>query len=90
MSGKYEDLEKLKDLLDKGYFRNRVYHWKEKFWQRSERKSKTTQQISTKDNNSFCALMHLSQFANYLLSSVGLLAPIVMWLTRRNEKQRWM
>ena len=87
MSGKYEDLEKLKDLLDKGILSETEFITeKEKILGKEVNgNQKTTQQISTKDNNSFCALMHLSQFANYLLPPVGLLAPIVMWLTRRNE-----
>ena len=87
MSGKYEDLEKLKDLLDKGIIsENEFVTEKEKILGRvNKQTTETAVKTGTKDANSFCALMHLSQFANYLLPPVGLLAPIVMWLTRRNE-----
>ena len=62
MSGKYEDLEKLKDLLDKGIIsENEFVTEKEKILGRvNKQTTETAVKTGTKDANSFCALMHLS------------------------------
>lgn len=33
----------------------------------------------------YCALMHLSQFAGFLVPGAGLILPIVMWATNKDE-----
>lgn len=35
--------------------------------------------------NTFCMLMHLSQFANFLVPFAGLVLPIVMWATNKEK-----
>ena len=35
----------------------------------------------------YLAIMHLSQFAGYLVPLAGLVVPIVMWLTRREDSE---
>ncbi|OHX64390.1 DUF4870 domain-containing protein [Flammeovirga pacifica] len=37
------------------------------------------------DVNQFCMLMHLSQFAGYLMPFAGVALPIVMWATTKEE-----
>tara|TARA_R110002012_G_scaffold292984_1_gene488392 strand:+ start:1956 stop:2324 length:369 start_codon:yes stop_codon:yes gene_type:complete len=35
--------------------------------------------------NQFCMLMHLSQFAGYIVPLIGIVLPIVMWLTNKDQ-----
>jgi len=35
--------------------------------------------------NQFCMLMHLSQFASYIVPVLGIILPLVMWLTNKDE-----
>ncbi len=37
------------------------------------------------EQNTFCMLMHLSQFAGFILPVVGYVLPIVMWATEKNK-----
>ncbi|EAS19901.1 DUF4870 domain-containing protein [Nonlabens mediterrranea] len=37
--------------------------------------------------NQFCMFMHLSQFAGYLVPFVGIILPIVMWLTNKDQSR---
>ena len=37
------------------------------------------------DEKTFCMLMHLSPFANYVVPSSGLILPIVMWATNKDQ-----
>lgn len=39
------------------------------------------------EENAFCMLMHLSQFAGYLIPFAGLVLPIVMWATNKDENE---
>lgn len=38
------------------------------------------------DKNTFLTLMHLSQFAGYIVVGLGFVMPIVMWLTNSNDQ----
>lgn len=40
------------------------------------------------DINTFCMLMHLSQFASSVLPLAGLILPLVMWLQFRKENRK--
>lgn len=37
--------------------------------------------------NQFCLLMHLSQFASYIVPAAGLVLPIVMWSTNKDKSE---
>lgn len=37
------------------------------------------------DQNTFCMLMHLSQFSSCLIPGAGLVLPIVMWATNKDS-----
>ncbi|MGB3468974.1 MAG: DUF4870 domain-containing protein [Cyclobacteriaceae bacterium] len=39
------------------------------------------------DVKQFCLLMHLSQFAGYLIPFAGLILPIVMWATNKDHNE---
>lgn len=38
-------------------------------------------------NNGYLVLMHLSQFANYIIPFAGFVAPIVLWLSKKDEDE---
>lgn len=37
--------------------------------------------------NQFCMLMHLSQFAGYFIPLAGLVLPIIMWSTNKDQSE---
>lgn len=37
--------------------------------------------------NQFCMLMHLSQFAGYIIPLAGLILPIVMWASNKDQSE---
>lgn len=37
--------------------------------------------------NQFCMLMHLSQFAGYIIPMAGLILPILMWTTNKDQNE---
>ncbi len=37
------------------------------------------------DLNAFCMMLHLSQFAGYLIPYAGFLLPIIMWATTKDD-----
>ena len=41
--------------------------------------------MEEKDVRQWCMLMHLSQFAGYVVPFAGIVAPIVMWQTKKDE-----
>jgi uncharacterized Tic20 family protein len=84
MSSKYEDLEKLRDLYSKGILTEAEFNLEK------ERvlKGNVENKPGTPDSNrSYNVLMHLSQFSNYFFPFLGVLVPIVMWATRKDESE---
>lgn len=90
MSSKYDDLEKLRDLFAKGIITEAEFNTeKERILNGSSAAEMNVQSnvVATDDNRSYNALMHLSQFSNYIFPFLGLIVPIVMWATRKNESR---
>lgn len=90
MSSKYEDLEKLRDLYSKGILTETEFNTeKEKILSGISENETRTQKRSENavDNRSYSALLHLSQFSNYLFPFLGVILPVVMWATRKNESK---
>ena len=90
MSGKYNDLEKLSELFHQGVITETEFNAeKEKILNGSPSfdPNAPTEEVNTDDNRSYNSLMHISQFSNYLLPGLGLIVPIVMWATRKNESR---
>ncbi len=42
---------------------------------------------STRTNDGYIVMMHLSQFANYLLPLAGFVLPIVLWIAKKDEDE---
>ena len=88
MSGKYDDLEKLRDLYSKGIITEAEFNAEKAKIINDNRESGVNETTQTADNNNgYCSLMHLSQFSNFLFPGLGLIIPIVMWATRKNESK---
>ena len=88
MSGKYDDLEKLRDLYSKGIITEAEFNAEKAKILNDNREAGVNETPQTADNNnSYCSLMHLSQFSNFLFPGLGLIIPIVMWATRKNESK---
>ncbi len=86
MSSKYDDLEKLRDLFAKGTITESEFKAeKEKLL--SGTLEERIAEKPADDNRSYNSLMHLSQFANFLFPFLGLIVPIVMWATRKDESE---
>ncbi|MGL4944561.1 MAG: DUF4870 domain-containing protein [Thermoguttaceae bacterium] len=45
----------------------------------------STQRFWGMEENNYCLLMHLSQFANAVVPMAGIALPIVMWATNRDK-----
>lgn len=88
MSGKYDDLEKLRDLYSKGIITEAEFNAEKAKILNENREAGVNETTQTADNNNgYCSLMHLSQFSNFLFPGLGLIIPIVMWATRKNESK---
>ena len=88
MSGKYDDLEKLRDLYSKGIITEAELNAEKAKILNDNREAGVNETTQTADNNNgYCSLMHLSQFSNFLFPGLGLIIPIVMWATRKNESK---
>lgn len=86
MASKYDELEKLRELYAKGTLTESEFKAeKEKLlYGNAERKSI----VRKLDNNrSYNALMHLSQYSKYLFPLLGIIVPVVMWVTRKDESE---
>lgn len=85
MESKYENLEKLNDLYKQGIISENEYSVeKQKILGTSNVIEKTS---STKHYNNYCAVMHLTHFADYVLPGTSLIAPIVMWAVKKDESE---
>ena len=88
MSGKYDDLEKLRDLYSKGIITEAEFNAEKAKILNDNREAGVNETTQTADNNNgYCSLMPLSQFSNFLFPGLGLIIPIVMWATRKNESK---
>jgi uncharacterized Tic20 family protein len=41
--------------------------------------------MDTKETNQWCMFMHLSQFASYVVPLAGIIVPIVLWQSKKDE-----
>ena len=81
-----DELEKLKKLRDEGII-------SEEEFQNEKQKILNSQGYSysggnmTKNNGTYLALMHLSQFAGFVICGLGFILPIIMWTSRSEDKE---
>lgn len=79
---KYDDLGKLDDLRNKGGITEEEY-------QREKERilNSTNNSLFGIDQKTYLVLMHLSQFAGFIIWGLGFALPIIMWLTNKDNEQ---
>ena len=89
----YEKLKKLEELKTNGTLTEEEFQReKERILNEETRRTKQTT-ASTKQplfglqENAYLMLMHLSQFAGWILPGLGFVLPIAMWLTNKDENE---
>jgi uncharacterized Tic20 family protein len=95
MSDKYQRLEHIKKLLDDGVLSEEEYQdEKTKILAEplTEYNDYSTEDEEAKhwglDEKTFCLVMHLGQFAGYAVPLAGLILPIVMWVSEKDNSQK--
>ncbi|MDR0799211.1 MAG: DUF4870 domain-containing protein [Dysgonamonadaceae bacterium] len=86
----YEDLKILDELRKNGSITEEEYQReKQKVFDSTERSSRRSkQELLGLGENSYLALMHLSQLAGYLIFGVGFIAPLILWLINKDNNER--
>ena len=77
---KYDELEKLKKLLDDGTISHKEFNL-EKDKLLAEDVKKSNSEFWGMEKNTFIMIMHLAQLVNFCF--IGIIIPIVMWLTNK-------
>jgi len=77
----YDDLKTLDDLRRTGAISEEEYQKeKERFFNRSENSQTTgSNPLLGMSENSYIALMHISQLAGIVVPGLGFIAPVVLW-----------
>jgi uncharacterized Tic20 family protein len=84
----YDDLKTLDELRKNGAISEEEYQKeKEKFFNRTEN-SQTTKPLFGLTENSYIALMHVSQLAGYILPGLGFIAPILLWMMNKDSNAK--
>jgi uncharacterized Tic20 family protein len=84
----YEDLKTLDELRKRGSITEEEYQKeKQKIFDRADNRS-TSKEFLGMNENSYIALMHVSQFAGYFLVLFGFIAPIILWLMNKNNSKK--
>lgn len=85
---KYDELEKLNALREKGILSEEEYQKeKEKILSGQQSFSSANGDLMGMQENTYCMVLHLSQFLGFIIPLLGLIAPIVLWLINK-EKNR--
>lgn len=78
---KYDDLNKLEALREKGSITEQEYqNEKKKILEAS-----SPSNLYGMNENTYLLLMHLSQFAGFILVGLGFALPVIMWLTNKEN-----
>jgi uncharacterized Tic20 family protein len=82
----YDDLKTLDELRRNGAISEEEYQKeKEKFFNRTENpQTGNSNPLLGMTENSYIALMHVSQFAGYILPGLGFAAPVILWLMNKD------
>jgi len=78
---KYDDLNKLEELKEKGTLTEEEY-------QREKNRvlnNSNPSNLFGLNENTYLLLMHLSQFAGFILVGLGFALPVIMWLTNKEN-----
>ncbi|MCP4440238.1 MAG: DUF4870 domain-containing protein [Aureispira sp.] len=90
---KYDDLEQLFALKEKGILSEQEYQKEKEKILNGEQKRKSTSTTPTVLNqdlfglteNSYCTLMHVSQLLGIVIPGLGFVAPIVLWVVHKDK-----
>lgn len=82
-----EQIEKLNELKDKGLITEEEFQRaKEKILAGENPETGERKAIEIKTNNyDYALIMHLSQFASWMIPVLGVVVPLVLWLSRRED-----
>jgi len=86
----YDDLKKLDELRRNGAISEEEYQReKERFFsQAGNTQSTNSNPLFGMTEDSYIALMHVSQFAGYLLPGLGFAAPVILWLMNKDTNSK--
>ena len=87
---KYEKLKKIEELKEKGTITEEEFQREKEKILNEESKQPTTvtkQPLFGLQENAYLMLMHLSQFAGWILPGLGFILPIAMWLTNKDDNE---
>ncbi|GHT54668.1 hypothetical protein FACS189451_12350 [Bacteroidia bacterium] len=86
----YEDLKTLDELRKNGSITEEEYQReKQKVFDNMEQPGGSAQRpLLGMTENSYLALMHISQLCGYLLVGLGFLAPLVLWMMNKDNNKR--
>jgi len=95
LSDKYEKLGNLKKLLDDGVLTEAEFQAeKEKILSSYDYLDDDGQDEEKEykpwglDEDTYCVVLHLSQFAGYTVPLAGLILPIIMWSTEKQNSEK--
>jgi len=83
----YNDLKTLDELRRTGAISEEEYQKeKERFFNRPENsQTVNSNPLLGMSENSYIALMHVSQFAGYIIPGLGFAAPIILWVMNKDN-----
>lgn len=81
---KYEDLEKLNNLREKGAITEEEYRREKEKILNSPSYDKPNELLGL-DLNTYCMLIHLSQFLGFIIPLAGFAAPVVLWILNKDK-----
>ena len=86
----YDDLKTLDELRRTGAISEEEYQKeKERFFNRSENFQTTNSQpLLGLTENSYIALMHISQFAGIIILGLGFIVPVVLWAMNKDNNAK--
>tara|TARA_B110000438_G_scaffold106721_1_gene104962 strand:- start:105 stop:602 length:498 start_codon:yes stop_codon:yes gene_type:complete len=92
MSDKYDKLEKLNKLRDQGIVTEEEFQLEKNNILADGSEVKPVRNGPTPywglEENVFCMLIHLSQLANFVVPFSGVILPIVMWATEKENSKK--
>jgi len=82
----YDDLKTLDELRRNGAITEEEYEReKQKFFNRPENSQTTnSNQLLGLSENSYIALMHISQFAGIIVPGLGFIVPVILWAMNKD------
>lgn len=84
----YDDLKTLDELRRNGAITEEEYQTeKQKFFDRQAENSSSKPLLGMTEN-SYMALMHISQLSGYLLPFFGFIAPVILWMINKDTNAK--